>query len=245
MSRDVVPDLIVDIGMSEGNDTEFYLKKGFRVVGVEADTRLHAHLAERFATEIDEGRLRILHRAAWSNSNEEVTFFANARHQGGSHVITPEAQQKGDGATITVRTIGWTDIVAEMGLPYYCKIDIENAEAMFLKSFIGSGAIPSYASVEVHTFAPIEALYQAGYRRFKLVNQTLHQSFRQPNPPLEGVFVPNHKFVHASGMFGRELPGNRWLDFRETALAFEMVHKLKGLGTAVLGWFDCHAALPE
>ena len=29
-----VPGLIFDIGMSEGNDTEYYLAKGFRVVGV-------------------------------------------------------------------------------------------------------------------------------------------------------------------------------------------------------------------
>ncbi len=37
MNRNVNTKLIFDIGTSEGNDTDFYLRKGFDVVSVEAD----------------------------------------------------------------------------------------------------------------------------------------------------------------------------------------------------------------
>ena len=42
MSRNWVSDLIMDVGMHRGEDAEFYLKKGFRVVGVEANPELVA-----------------------------------------------------------------------------------------------------------------------------------------------------------------------------------------------------------
>jgi 16S rRNA A1518/A1519 N6-dimethyltransferase RsmA/KsgA/DIM1 with predicted DNA glycosylase/AP lyase activity len=42
--------LIIDVGVSEGNDTAFYLKKGFTVVGVEVDPTLIPLIRKRFDT---------------------------------------------------------------------------------------------------------------------------------------------------------------------------------------------------
>jgi len=33
--------LIIDVGVHQGEDTEYYLKKGFCVVGIEADPQLY------------------------------------------------------------------------------------------------------------------------------------------------------------------------------------------------------------
>jgi 16S rRNA A1518/A1519 N6-dimethyltransferase RsmA/KsgA/DIM1 with predicted DNA glycosylase/AP lyase activity len=41
-------DLIYDVGMNNGDDTAYYLRRGFRVVAIEADTRLVRCAAERF-----------------------------------------------------------------------------------------------------------------------------------------------------------------------------------------------------
>ena len=49
-------DLIFDIGMHKGEDTEFYLKKGFRVVAIEADPDLANLCRKRFKEFIDKGR---------------------------------------------------------------------------------------------------------------------------------------------------------------------------------------------
>ena len=53
------------------------------------------------------------------------------------------------------------------------------------------------------------------------------------------------KWRDASGPFGRELP-DHWLTFREAAVIFDMIMRLKGFH-AILGpyWFDCHACRTE
>jgi hypothetical protein len=53
-------DLIYDVGMNNGDDTVYYLRRGFRVVAIEADPRLAKSAAERFRTQISSGQLRIL-----------------------------------------------------------------------------------------------------------------------------------------------------------------------------------------
>jgi hypothetical protein len=53
-------DLIYDVGMNNGDDTAYYLRRGFRVVAIEADPRLAKSAAERFGTQISSGQLRIL-----------------------------------------------------------------------------------------------------------------------------------------------------------------------------------------
>ena len=44
--------LIFDVGMHKGEDTDFYLKKGFNVIGFEADPELIVHCQNRFKNEI-------------------------------------------------------------------------------------------------------------------------------------------------------------------------------------------------
>ena len=46
--------------MHEGQDSEFYLKKGFKVVGVEADAELCSQAASRFADAVRDERLVIV-----------------------------------------------------------------------------------------------------------------------------------------------------------------------------------------
>ena len=55
--------LIYDVGMHRGEDTDFYLKRGHRVVGVEANPNLVVELKARFRSEIGSGQLRIIDKA--------------------------------------------------------------------------------------------------------------------------------------------------------------------------------------
>jgi spermidine synthase len=45
----MIPNLIYDIGMHDGSDSEFYLRKGYRVVAVEANPKLVEACRERLA----------------------------------------------------------------------------------------------------------------------------------------------------------------------------------------------------
>ena len=54
------PKLVFDVGMHRGEDTAYYLHKGFRVVGVEANPAMAGHLRSRFRLEIASGALQLL-----------------------------------------------------------------------------------------------------------------------------------------------------------------------------------------
>jgi len=49
--------------MHQGEDTDFYLEKGFKVIGFEADPDLAAHCRPRFSGAIADGRLVVGERA--------------------------------------------------------------------------------------------------------------------------------------------------------------------------------------
>ena len=55
--------LIHDVGLHKGEDTDFYLKKGYDVVAFEADPDLIARCRRRFKAEIVQGRLRVVEGA--------------------------------------------------------------------------------------------------------------------------------------------------------------------------------------
>src|SRR5688572_30803946 len=64
--------------MHLGEDSEFYLKKGFRVVAVEANESLCALVRNRLADQVSNGRLQILNKAI-SYSEGPVTFYVNQK----------------------------------------------------------------------------------------------------------------------------------------------------------------------
>jgi FkbM family methyltransferase len=70
--------LIFDVGCNDGQDSDCYLKKGFRVVAVEANPALCEGLRERFADEIAQGRF-ILVCEAIAEEAGEVEFYVNEK----------------------------------------------------------------------------------------------------------------------------------------------------------------------
>jgi FkbM family methyltransferase len=55
--------LIFDIGMHTGRDTEFYLEKGFNVISVEANPQLVEKNKEKFKSELENKKLVIVDKA--------------------------------------------------------------------------------------------------------------------------------------------------------------------------------------
>jgi 16S rRNA A1518/A1519 N6-dimethyltransferase RsmA/KsgA/DIM1 with predicted DNA glycosylase/AP lyase activity len=73
-------DLVFDLGMHKGEDTAFYLKKGFRIVGVEANPELAEFCRKRFAAEVVSGSVKIIEGAVVNKdtiSKGTVTFYKN------------------------------------------------------------------------------------------------------------------------------------------------------------------------
>src|SRR6476620_3678774 len=70
--------LIYDVGAHKGEDTEFYLKKGFAVVAIEAIPELCASLEQKFSKFLLEGQLKILNVAV-STTAGPVDFYIDEK----------------------------------------------------------------------------------------------------------------------------------------------------------------------
>ena len=170
--------LIIDVGTCEGNDTWFYLRKGFEVISVEANTRTEAGLQVRFADEIASGRLHVFNRAAGSRSGDKVSVWDTP--DPGHSTVNSNPHNAGNSFEVT--TIDWPELVATRGIPHYVKIDIEGMEHDFLMSMLQTTARAEFISVECHTMDNIAMLFAMGYRKFKIINQTSLFLNTIPNP---------------------------------------------------------------
>src|SRR5580692_10743206 len=70
--------LIFDIGCHQGEDSDFYLKKGFKVIAVEANPALCGELKQKFSDQIADGRLVLVEKAIAEHAGE-VEFFVNEK----------------------------------------------------------------------------------------------------------------------------------------------------------------------
>ena len=213
--------LIFDLGVSEGNDTDYYLQKGFRVIAVEADPEMFEKLKLRFQSAIKDGSLKLLNFAASDTFGDQVDFFTCTLNQGVSGVMINKDVQDHYKASVPVLTIDWKTLVAQ-GRPYYVKIDIEGNEKKFLEGMVQSRVIPEFISVECHTMEPVLKLHEIGYRRFQLVDQ-------------------NCQVRDEHSGFGRDVFGfDDWMDIEGFKVAWEANQTKRDHS-----WFDCHAWMPR
>jgi FkbM family methyltransferase len=239
----MIQDLIYDVGMFNGNDTQFYLDKGFRVVAIEADPALAAAGETRFAGAIAEKRLTIVNRAI-ADRPGKVSFYVNQVSQGWSSIDLAAASPRGTAVQhVEVMGVRFRDLLEEYGVPYYVKCDIEGADRLVLAGLAEISKRPSYLSVECHSIEHLVALKELGYGSFKVINQTLHHLVTLPDPPLEGRYVKVETWRNQSGPFGRETAGDRWLPFNEAVEILATARRLCNYGSVMHGWFDCHGRL--
>lgn len=263
-------DLIYDVGMHTGKDTEFYLKKGFRVVAVEANPKLTEHVRLRLGQYVLEGRLTIC-EVAVADYEGQIEFYINDKHDDwGTIFKSVSARNERFGATTTVTKVTCTrfqSILRKHGIPYYLKVDVEGADTLCIEALNAFEERPAYISIEVgptsfeQTFTELSLLWNLGYRSFKTVNQAANRRVRCQNPPLEGSFVDYRFDGRSSGPFGEEAPG-KWMSIEETVRRFRRLleeqkrfgpdgmlyktifHRIyEFLRREPVGWYDLHAKL--
>ena len=128
-------DLIYDVGMHKGEDTEFYLRKGFRVVAIEANPELAAACATEFKETVEVGRLTIVNKAI-SEAPGSIDFYINENNSvwGTANLDWVKRNEK-RGTTskaITVDAVTIASVVKAHGVPYYMKVDIEGNDIFCL-----------------------------------------------------------------------------------------------------------------
>lgn len=257
--------LIYDLGAHIGQDSEFYLKKGFTVVAVEANPTLCDRLKHRFRREIAEGRYVLVEKAVGERFGK-VRFFVNERSIWGTTEYNPRymgrSAARGSAWTQTVvRSVPFSWLIDQFGVPYYLKIDIEGADVLCLEDLMKSEDRPNFISIERQPFlsdqlTELRLLKALGYTRFKIVDQKTVTRQQQPEPAREGVYADHQFEFDATGLFGDESPGP-WLLYGEAiARNTAIFAKSKGLGlwrrtpganklrTSWGSWYDFHAGLP-
>jgi FkbM family methyltransferase len=265
--------MIMDVGMHLGEDTQFYLDKGFRVVAIEAHPQFVADNRVKFRDYIEKGLLEIVPLAIGEKDGVVPFYLFPEKSDWGT--LDPGYAQRNiargtEYKIVEVPSVTFQSILQRHGIPYYLKIDIEGADILCIKALHHFTERPKYVSFEAElvgfesTFEGLSHLYVLGYRRFKIVNQIVNYKSRCPDPPGEGKYVDRNFSSGMSGPFGEEAPGD-WEPIEETLEKYRRILKAQRLfcpegryprlkrmfdkvsvafGGDPLGWYDIHAAFP-
>lgn len=260
MKTNIDRNLIFDLGMHDGQDTDYYLKKGFRVVAVEANPVLATEARARFQAQLDKGQLELLN-VAIAQVPGTFDFFVNHQNSKWSslHLDWGKRGHKGY-HKITVPGVPLAEIVKDHGVPYYLKIDIEGADLMAVDAIFSFPTPPAFVSVEGGGENFLQRFERLGYDRFLTVNQAKVPETTLPSSAREGNEVEHRFPMGASGAFGRDLPGP-WMtldDIRAERLRHKQIidditkrfpdnpnqvmAERERLG---IGWYDVHATRQE
>jgi FkbM family methyltransferase len=238
-------DLIFDIGLHKGFDSSFYLRKGFRVVGVEAREDLCEIARKNNASYVANGRLEIVPRALYDRSGSTVEFFINDNKDDWGSLYRGAAEHDGSEARrIAVSTITLEELFQRYGVPYYIKCDIEGGDSLFVDQLLASDCRPRYVSIEASSPDDVAKIRACGYNSFQIVNQLLNPRTPPPYPAREGEYVGDVFTDEMSGSFGRELPANGWIDFGTAIRRLVHWRDLREQDESLaVGWLDVHARM--
>jgi FkbM family methyltransferase len=215
---------IFDLGMHEGWDAEYYLKKGFRVIGVEASPQFFPTVRARLSAWLDRGQLVLVEAALAEQSAAAVPFYVRFDKNCWSGLFRHVAERDGIASTpINVASITISELFRRFGVPHFLKCDLEGAEALVLQQIAREAIKPQFIAIEADPRAEdlVDRLVAAGYVRFQIINQGYLRLLTPPNPPREGHYVDQQFHSKMSGLFGEELEPKHWVN------EAELRHRLK------------------
>ena len=72
--------IVYDVGLHDGQDTDFYLKKGFKVVAIDANPAVVGAAEKRFGRAVASGRLTLLNLGITQEDRAEpLEFYVNEK----------------------------------------------------------------------------------------------------------------------------------------------------------------------
>lgn len=150
-------DLIYDVGLHHGEDTDYYLKKGFRVIGFEADPDLAAGCRRKFSDQIKTGKVTIVEGAivpvpSGGAVEKTIKFYKNKEIDVWGTVVEDWARRNEHLGTssqvIEVPIVNFSECLQNFGIPHYLKIDIEGMDAVCVEALFNFEQKPDYISRE-------------------------------------------------------------------------------------------------
>lgn len=229
--------LVYDVGLNNGDDAAYYLKKGFDVIGIDAHAGLCHQCNERFRDEIAEGRMRVLNVGVGDHEGT-MDFFHNDTEDAVSTFYPQSWEGLGwsparDWRAARVHVRKLSSIIREYGEPYFVKIDVEFVDHIVLLDLLTAGILPEHVSAEAQLIDVYHALVRMGYDSFKIVRgMQIPTEFADCEVrSLDGKLVQHRFSPKSSGPFADDLPG-QWMTGQDA---------LDRLLAGGLGWVDLHA----
>jgi FkbM family methyltransferase len=228
--------VIFDLGAHKGEDSDFYLSKGFRVIAIDASNTLCDAVRKRFQDHPNNDNFKILNYAVTEKDNEIITFYENTGNSVWGTIFDSWVSRNNKMGTTSIkksaRTMRLDTLIArelQGGEPIeYVKIDIEGADMMALKSLSNVKEKPRFVSLESEKIVweklleEFDILKQLGYTKFKIIDQSTIQNQQCPSPSREGDYI-DYTFEHGStGLFGDELPGE-WLSAEDAIKVYKKI----------------------
>jgi len=159
-----ISSLIYDVGMNNGDDTAYYLRNGFDVVAIEAHPVLVEHARARFAREISDGRVTVLDVGIAEGDGEATFWICEDNSVWSSFDRSIASRGRSQPRAVSVHLRPFADILAEYGVPYYCKMDIEGNEHLCVAAMTAQSR-PAFISTELTERSLLDELSGLGYDR--------------------------------------------------------------------------------
>ena len=209
-------DLVYDVGMNNGDDTSYYLSLGFRTVSIEADPELVEQAKLRFAHEIATGLLTILNIGIADREGELPFWVCDLTSRWSSFDRAHASWGNSPHHQIVVPCTRFETIIAQHGVPHFCKIDIQGNDHLCLEGF-ESHNVPKYLSIEANdlNLRHLDRLDALGYSLFKCISQHTFVPMQFP-PVSEQATIERAESLLLSRKFRhrafRNLGGRIWLE---------------------------------
>ena len=173
------PELIYDIGMNNGDDTAYYLWRGFRVLAIEANPELMQNALTRFAREIRTGRLMILNVGIAEEEGSVLPFWicdADSRLSSFDRGLA-SLNDCCPHHEIRVPCQRFRSILERFSVPFYMKVDIQGHDGLCVKD-LDSQKLPKFISVSDINL--LDSLYKVGFNYFKCISQGYYLPLQLP-----------------------------------------------------------------
>lgn len=233
--------MIFDLGMNNGDDTEYYLHKGYRVVAVEANPTLCESAARRFSQDVERGNLVIHNAAIWESYDRKVFYVNEENDHWSSLDIQWAGRNDSRYVEVPISCVPLAHLLALHGVPSFIKIDIEGVDHMVLDQLKEAAYLPYYLSMEDCRFGYeyLEAMRDLGYCAFKLMNQA---DVGQMVDAETGFRFKQG----SSGPLGEAVPGP-WLDYEQMIETYSRVVRDRNNNRHAPRtiWWDIHCRGPE
>jgi len=216
---------VFDIGAHKGEDSKYYLERGYKVIAFECSPSNIEYLKKRFHEEIKTKNMILETRALLlgGGNHKKVNFYVDNVSVWGTlnkDWAKRNSRLGSQSKSILVETLDPSEIYRIYGNPYFIKIDIEGSDMDVLRSLfnVKFEKRPKYLSIEssktswIDLMEEFQVLKKLGYTNFQAIPQSRMGKKLTKWKSLLGEKVSFRHDKNSSGPFGEDL-SNNWVDF--------------------------------